>query len=473
MSTGEGDDGSWMIAMKNKYSSSNAEQSHPELPTIVRVPHIIRRTNEEAYEPEILSIGPYHRENKRLLAMEKKKWKYLRDFCSRNEGLTLDEILNSVQELKKSARRCYSEDIPIGEDEFGEMLVLDGCFILELFLKSQERKSHVEEKKLYETDLIFASSSEWILRCVARDLLLAENQLPFFVLLQLFNSFAKTISSVSLVSLSVNFFKTPYYTISKAESSIHRDKDKKSFHPEESSHLHLLHLVHSHFMVTSDQGNDPVRNFDSSRSLLPLVKQKHPFDDHRSHRLRPLPTVPSAKRLQDAGIKFKRRKGGNFLDIKFENGVMEISHVLVDNYTNTFLRNLIAFEQANPALGKCFTFYAAFMDFIVNTAEDVEILHQSGIIDHGLGSEKNIALMFNMMSKGLIVESDAKDKYQKLTRDIMKYYKTPWNMWRAKLNRDYFGNPWAIVSLAAGILAICLAITNTFFGIYRYYHPLA
>ncbi|XP_068644690.1 UPF0481 protein At3g47200-like [Aristolochia californica] len=470
--SGDGDDQSWMIAMRSKYSSLNAERPHPELPTIVRVSHIIRKTNEEAYEPEILSIGPYHREKKRLQEMEKQKWKYLRDFCSRNDGLTLDDILIKVQELKKSARSCYLEDIPIGEAEFGEMLLLDGCFILELFLKSEERKSLGEEKKYpYESDLIFASSSEWILRCVARDLLLVENQLPFSVLLHIFNSFAKPISSVSLVSLSVNFFKTSYYTISKAESSIHRDSHKKSFHPDESSLLHLLHLVHSHFMITSDQEEDPGKNFDSSRSLLPLVEQKHLSDDHQSHRLRPLQTVPCAKRLQDAGIKFKRRKGGNFLDIKFEKGVMEIPHILVDSYTNTFLRNLIAFEQANPALGKCFTFYTAFMDFIVNTAQDVEILHQSGIIDHGLGSDKNIALMFNMMCKGLIVESDAKDKYHKLTRDIIKYYKTPWNMWRAKLNRDYFGNPWAIISFTAGVLVICLAITNTILGIYRYFHP--
>ncbi|KAG9441338.1 hypothetical protein H6P81_017192 [Aristolochia fimbriata] len=291
MSTGEGeDDQSWMISAKNKYDSLTAEQTHTGLPTIVKVPHIIRRTNEDAYEPEILSIGPYHRENMRLQQMEKKKWKYLRDFCSRNEGLTLDDILDKVQELKKSARDCYSEEIPVREDEFGEMLMLDACFVLELFLKSEQRKSEPgeEKKELFEGDLIFASTSEWILRCVARDLLLAENQIPFFVLVHLFNSFAKQASPVSLISLTVNFFKTPYYILSKAESSI---QGKKSFHPEESSLLHLLHLLHSHFMATSDHSptHDPLPNFDSPRgsSLLPVSDRKKPTsssDDDNNRR---------------------------------------------------------------------------------------------------------------------------------------------------------------------------------------------
>ncbi|XP_068645992.1 UPF0481 protein At3g47200-like [Aristolochia californica] len=475
MSSEEGNDQSpWMVDLRKKYNSSEtqAEEVHASLPTIVRVPHIIRRTNDQAYDPHMLSIGPYHRPNHRVAAMEKQKWKYLRHFCARNSGLDLDDILRKVQEVKETARSRYLEEIPVGDEEFGELLVLDGCFIVELFLKAQDRKRHpsLGEKSLHENDLIFASSSEWILRSVARDLLLVENQLPFFVIHHIFNSFANSLTSVSLADLAVEFFKPLYHTIGKMESSRNLDANQKikSVHLEEHSPLHLLHLIHSHFIESSDTPT----NFDSSLSILPLVKEKQPFNDNLSHQaLMPLQTVPSAKRLQEAGIRFQRRQTGNLLDIRFEEGLLEIPHLVVDHYTNTFLRNLIAFEQVNPAYGKCFTFYATFMDFIVNTAQDVEILLQSGIMDHGLGSDKNIASMFNMMCKGLTVESAGNDRYHKLTTEIMEYFKTPWNMWRAKLNRDYFSNPWAIISFSAGVLAIWLTLLNTFYNVYRYYHP--
>ncbi|XP_068646334.1 UPF0481 protein At3g47200-like [Aristolochia californica] len=419
----------WIVAVRNKYNSSEtqAEEVHASLPTIVRVPHIIRRSNDQAYDPHILSIGPYHRPNHRVAAMEKQKWKYLRHFCSRNNGLYFDDILCKLQEVKEAARSRYLEEIPVGDEEFGELLVLDGCFIVELFLKAQDRKRHpsLGEKSLHENDLIFASSSEWILRSVARDLLLVENQLPFFVIHHIFNSFANSLTSVSLADLAVEFFKSLYHTIGNMESS--RKKIKS---------------------------------------------EKQPFNDNLSHQaLMPLQTVPSAKRLQEAGIRFQKRQTGNLLDIRFGAGVLEIPHLVVDHYTNTFLRNLIAFEQVNPAYGKCFTFYATFMDFIVNTAQDVEILLQSGIMDHGLGSDKNIASMFNMMCEGLTVVSAGNDRYHKLTTEIMEYFKTPWNMLRAKLNRDYFSNPWAIISFSAGVLAIWLTLLNTFYNVYRYYRP--
>ncbi|XP_068640327.1 UPF0481 protein At3g47200-like [Aristolochia californica] len=460
----------WLSSLKEKFDRLGGKEKCTEAAIIHRVPRIIRRGDDEAYEPEIISIGPYHRRKVRLQAMEKRKWQYLHSFCSRwGLDVILDNIVLKVQELEFRARRCYSSEInSVNKEEFVEMLLLDGCFILELFLKSRDRVTDktMAGKTFTETDPIFGHCTQWVVRCVARDLLLAENQLPFFVLQQIYESFATSTEMFSLVDLAMCFFKSLYLAINQKSSQQHDVAQKQT---SNESPLHLLHLVHSHFVPRSSHEKNSKSI--SSTSLLPSFNKRKSSEEIQFQAHTPLPTVPRAKRLQDSGITFKKGKGKNFLDIKFEDGVMEIPHLVVDQYTNTFLRNLIAFEQCHPSSGKCFTMYAAFMDFVVNTAKDVEILHQHGILDHGLGSEQDIALLFNKICKGLIVEPEENDKYLLLVNDVIRYSTIPWNMWRAKLNRDYFGNPWAIISVTAAIVALFLTFVNSFFSVYRYYHP--
>lgn len=50
---------------------------------IYRVPEKFRRANEEAYTPQIISIGPFHWDNKKLQSAEEIKLRYLKGFLSR------------------------------------------------------------------------------------------------------------------------------------------------------------------------------------------------------------------------------------------------------------------------------------------------------------------------------------------------------------------------------------------------------
>ncbi|KAL9411145.1 hypothetical protein AB3S75_044854 [Citrus x aurantiifolia] len=47
---------------------------------IFKVPDVLRKLNEKAYEPEMLAIGPYHRGKEQLLAFEEHKTRYLRAY---------------------------------------------------------------------------------------------------------------------------------------------------------------------------------------------------------------------------------------------------------------------------------------------------------------------------------------------------------------------------------------------------------
>lgn len=50
---------------------------------IYKVPQKIRKLNEEAYTPSIVSIGPFHHADKRLESMEDLKLRYLKSFLER------------------------------------------------------------------------------------------------------------------------------------------------------------------------------------------------------------------------------------------------------------------------------------------------------------------------------------------------------------------------------------------------------
>ncbi|GKV29559.1 hypothetical protein SLEP1_g38475 [Rubroshorea leprosula] len=148
--------------------------------SIFKVPNHLRKINEKAYEPQVISIGPYHRGKDHLKAMEVHKKHYLKMLLDRNKEKTLKEYVETLEGLKEEALKYYSEpsDQKDGEDQFVEMMLFDGCFVVELI-----RKSAMEEFRKEDDYLL----THFILRTVMRDLLLIENQLPFFILMKLFD----------------------------------------------------------------------------------------------------------------------------------------------------------------------------------------------------------------------------------------------------------------------------------------------
>jgi hypothetical protein len=122
----------------------------------------------------MVSIGPYHWGNN---DQDQIKWQCLECLLKRNGG-DLNRFIESIRPLEIKAKECYSETINLSTDDFLEIMVLDGCFILEWlrFAYLGERGEKVEE------DHALARMGRVILLKIYRDLLLLENQIPLFVL---------------------------------------------------------------------------------------------------------------------------------------------------------------------------------------------------------------------------------------------------------------------------------------------------
>ncbi|KAH9681083.1 hypothetical protein KPL71_026814 [Citrus sinensis] len=112
--------------------------------------------------------------------MEEHKKRFLKKLLQRRGEESAKDYVMATKDLEKWARRCYSEPVSLSSDQFTVMMLLDACFIVEVFCYTAQNEWN---------DPIF-----WII-CIpgklGRDLLLADNQLPFFVL-QKFYDMAKT-----------------------------------------------------------------------------------------------------------------------------------------------------------------------------------------------------------------------------------------------------------------------------------------
>ncbi|KAL7195100.1 hypothetical protein ACSBR1_035334 [Camellia fascicularis] len=136
----------WIILINNKL----AEVKRPLKLSIYKVPNKLVKLKKEAYTPNIVSIGPFHHENKELLAFEEHKQRYMLHLFMRiSEAApsTLKECATAILDLEGEVQRCYSEYIEFDMQELAEILLVDGCFILELFLRHLDMEKYMDKVK--------------------------------------------------------------------------------------------------------------------------------------------------------------------------------------------------------------------------------------------------------------------------------------------------------------------------------------
>ncbi|CAI9786509.1 unnamed protein product [Fraxinus pennsylvanica] len=134
--------------------------------------------NQNVYDPRIFAIGPFHHGEDHLCKMEQHKYMYLKLLLKRTNESTVDKFVAAVRSMEEKARNSYAEPLKFNQDEFVEILLLDGIFIIELLCSFYM----VDDD---ENDIILQRRT---IGCqLYHDLLLFDNQMPFFVLDQLFN----------------------------------------------------------------------------------------------------------------------------------------------------------------------------------------------------------------------------------------------------------------------------------------------
>ncbi|KAK1300907.1 UPF0481 protein [Acorus calamus] len=469
--------GYWIESMKKRMEeAAHCNSWRQGRATIFKVPTNLRWWNMKTYDsrvihngpydPKYVSIGPYHRENSRLQKMEEFKWRMLRVLLGgdRDRMTHLEKCLEEMEKLEVRARSSYSEAIDMCSKEFVEMMLLDGCFIVFILAREIKGMRKILGDKLRnagpEGDGGLIAPSNFLWGKLKIDILLLENQIPYFVVETLFEL---------LVPPFINEVRTfqPDIILGNSAPNDLAVIALKGFHPGKTevplnlppNHLipcihHLLHLFYL-FIVPAGTGTDQHAGTDT-------VVQ--------SELTNPPKWIPCVTELQTAGVTLKANKDKKFLDVTFCDGVLEIPVLGLYDRTEPILRNLIAFEQCFRGTEYKVTYYTFFMDCLVNAPQDVSILQKNGIIINWVNDEVEAARLFNEL--GIQVNCDEEKNYlSDIYGDLNEYYGKKKKKWMAMLWRNYFDNPWSITSIIGAFILLLLATTQTAFAINSYYHP--
>ncbi|CAL5422729.1 unnamed protein product [Camellia sinensis] len=334
------------------------------------------------------------------------------------------------------------------------------------FIELNTQGDSDQKKEITQGDPLLGNSM--IMLGIQHDLLLLENQLPFFILKELFIKTIKTIpdhprsSCPSLTQFVLSLFGNVM--------DINDDYfQSTTINLEEDKCFHILHLIHSCFLPISSNHVNPEE--DKCSHILHLIHScfrrifpnNAPKPSHFSHR---------ASDLDCAGVKFEPDTG---VDFKEASGLLwwcsrakfKIPPLSIYDSTEPLLRNLIAFEQCCPSIERRhITSYAFLMDSLIDSAADVELLEKNNIINNCLGASEDASVLFNNICKDAVLEEF---DFEKPRNDAESHCRRLWPRFITSLKRDYFSNPWSVIAVVAAFILFALAVVQTVYALLTYY----
>nr|GMC70002.1 UPF0481 protein At3g47200-like [Ipomoea batatas] len=422
---------------------------------IFKVHEGLRRTNTEAYTPLLISIGPYHHGNPKLLKMQNLKLKYLDLFLKREKQPSMEQCWEKLKASKEKAASYYGDDnieLLDADDKFVKMLLLDGCFIAEfLYREYGEQSAYKEEEdkelRKKKSNAVFMPTGMKLQ--VVRDLLLLENQIPFFILQKLHGMVYDESKATFLDIVKITFASmlTKISLIPPIDPTLGENNNNNNSTEEMK---HLVQIVHN----LSNPQNSGTQEQSHCWTCFPcsLAKQSQDCD------------IRTATELQEAGINLKKAvdESSSLFHIKFNHGELEIPKFHITDPTETFFRNMIAYEQHScDENNMYFTDYAQFMDNLINTEKDVNLFRMNGVLINWLGDDKEVTDLFNRLCKGVVYSSCDNFYYSDVCKKLNGHYNKPWNVMMAKLRHDYFHTPWAAISTIAAVFLLSLTVAQT------------
>ncbi|KAF3783355.1 hypothetical protein EJ110_NYTH22065 [Nymphaea thermarum] len=415
------------------------------------------------------------------MAMEYYKRKALDRVLHLSGGLQKSNFVEALKQVEQEIRDHYEDlDACWSSDSFIEMMLLDGCFLLDFLFKFDEKvKGSLAKSKRRE---LLYTPGYLVLN---RDIHLLENQIPALVLEVLMN-------------VAGGKFRMPWR------------RGKLS-----SQALHLLNLQRMSLLGENPFRRSPRSTLFSARSLRlvgpfsrPLILcfrrgvtdvadwyWQHRLDSPRHIRhhnegvqqtnvlevialeenlqgvaLETLWTITrsnkhlrSAKTLRASGVTFKKSKPESGVSgVRFDKGVLYLPELLLNETSEGVLMNMVAFERMQPQSDKGIT---SFMDALIDTAQDVRILGKAGIVTNNLGSDEAAANIFNKLG---IVEMCS--PLFEVMEEVVTYASVSHHRWWPSFKRTYLANPWTVLSLTGALCLLFLTTVQTVYTVLPYYH---
>ncbi|KAI0497392.1 hypothetical protein KFK09_020616 [Dendrobium nobile] len=428
---------SWVIDLEKKLTCNNAANPRDEeiqwkKPSIFRLPEFVKMIKPGVFTPKVVALGPYHHHKSDLQPLEFHKERALHNFLKRGDkslSVYVDRMMEVVKELQ-----CSYVDLSDewqNQNDFIKLMIIDGCFMLEVLRLDDKHCKHYAP-----SDPFYGSHAmKHKVPYMRRDMLMLENQLPILVFKKLVSiemDVDEEEAERTITELVLRFFVPRIY---------YNKEDLTEF----TKRIHGFHALdiyrRSQLFISTKTPQLPIRKTSSYLTNFAVMR--------------------SAARQREAGIKFKRSRSSALTTISFDSkrGILTLPEVTVDDSTEYVFLNMVALEHIHAESGSDISSYVAFMGALVDSAEDVQLLHRHGMVKNGLGSDEDFADLFNRMSEEVIVDQGG--SLGVVQWEVEKYCQRGWNKCCAYLKHTYFRNPWTAISVFAAAFAIFLTLVST------------
>ncbi|XP_020086149.1 putative UPF0481 protein At3g02645 [Ananas comosus] len=392
-------------------------------PLIQRVPDLLRKNKKHAemFDPVVVAIGPYHHD-KAHLAMEYHKKVAAAAFATLDTGAFYDKVI----EIVGKCRDCYDDRMlpTMSDEKFASMLFFDGCFVLQFI--DQFVKNKLED---------FTVSTH-LQGFVLRDIFLLENQLPYLLLEKL----------MELKSVDIDRFLDHVADTQGQWQKMEKENSSKSI---DGPHRHLLARLRMRQLGPGDQ--TPQLGWGSSWQ-----------------------SFRSAKELIESGIKLRWGKTSFLHDVKFTPCLvwaeLSLPRIVVDDLTRSRLLNMIALEMCSGAGGDYgITSFVWFLDLLIDHADDVKELRQARVLLNALGSDEQVAELFNEIATDLVPDQQA---YGGVMNNINAYYGNTVRVSIYRMVHTHFGSPWSAIAFLAAFVLLVLTVVQTIFSVIQTHYTV-
>ncbi|XP_052199561.1 uncharacterized protein LOC127806367 [Diospyros lotus] len=176
----------------------------------------------------------------------------------------------------------------------------------------------------------------------------------------------------------------------------------------------------------------------------------------------------SVQELKSMGIHFRPSETCQFSDITFISrhlyGWLKLPPIRIEKGTKSLLLNLVAFEAcADLSSNFGVSSYVAFMDKLIDHAEDVKELRSKGIIYNLLSNDEQVAQLFNEMGESVeVVDGRIWANVQESLNAF--FYNSRCSLWFTECLNNHCRSPWAVIGIVAAIVVVCLTISQTVFS---------
>nr|XP_023885947.1 UPF0481 protein At3g47200-like [Quercus suber]POE68976.1 upf0481 protein [Quercus suber] len=428
---------------EEKFKKLTEAETKVQLGTTPKIREVLLLRGHEHYqkycEPRVVSLGPIHHGKPKYQLTEEYKLMLADKFIVKT-GTTVKELYGIIEDNIKELREYYDEKVTrkYSDEDLAWMLFVDGCATLQFI--DWFVNGTIEDIKIKNDQAAF----------VQQDLFLLENQLPYQLLDYLMKNIKEEGNSKKqeLLRESIQTFINRQSMLAEGTKSSNAQKA-----------IHLLDLLRKRLLGLDGEKDK------STQKMLRQQCSEIAGGEWQSFR--------NVQELREVGIDLKHSKSRSLREIEFTKkcnfypGILWMPQITVDDSTGPKFFNLIAYEMC-PDFDNDFgiTSYISFLDSLIDDQKDVIDLRNAGILRNLLGSDKEVAQVFNKIGTDLVPNPAT---YQADKVQIQEYYDMKSMTWISQVLHAHFSSPWTVIAFLAAFFVLGLSVVQTVYSILAYY----